>query len=368
MDNYEAAVKVGSHNSLAYSKIGSLWYAAKNYKLALENYKKAKEADTTNPLPYRDLANAYQLAGNYNLALENDEIYLQKSDKNINDQIQYANILFLAKKYSEAEAKMEDLISNGHERPYMYRIIGYSAFETKAYPKAYKNMKIFFNKEKDTSHLIPEDYLYMGKIYAAMASEDSVKKEIYADSAEVAYLKAVKMDTAQDKSEIYHGIADAYKEARLYAKAGEWYGKIVAANSDAPALDYFYWGYWNYVSTNLEKAEKAFNAMIAKYPKEGSALYWLARTEAAKDSKAETGLAAQPYKNWLNFQAEGYKKEDKQLMSAYQYLAYYYYNIKKETECLKWAGKIQELDPENEFAKSLKTYFESLKKSKAAKK
>ena len=366
MTNYESAVSAGTHNSLAYSRIGYLWYAAQNYKLALESYNKAKEADTSNPLPYRDLANAYQRAGNYENALKNDELYLKKSDKSINDQIQYANILFLAKKYPEAQSKMEELISGGHERPYMYRIIGYSAYETKDYPKAYQNMQIFFKKEQDTSKLIPQDYLYMGKIYSALAAQDSLKQQVYADSAEKAYLHAVAMDTTQNKGKIYHDIADGYKDAKLYAKAGEWYGKIVAADTNAPALDYYYWGFWSYYGHEYDVAEKAFTAMKTKYPKEGSALYWLARVEAAKDSKAETGIAVQPYKDWLAFEAEGYTKEDQQLMYAYQYLAYYYYNQKNQTECLKWANKILEKDTTNKFAQSLKDYFTSQKKNAQA--
>lgn len=366
MTNYESAVSAGTHNSLAYSRIGYLWYAAQNYKLALESYNKAKEADTTNPLPYRDLANAYQRAGNYENALKNDELYLKKSDKSINDQIQYANILFLAKKYPEAQSKMEELISNGNERPYMYRIIGYCAYETKDYQKAYNNMQTFFKKEQDTANLIPQDYLYMGKIYSALAAQDSLKQQVYADSAEMAYVHAVNMDTTQDKGKIYHEIADGYKDAKIYDKAGEWYGKIVAADTNAPALDYYYWGFWSFYGQQYDAASEAFTAMKTKYPKEGSALYWLARVEAAKDSKAETGIAVQPYKDWLAFETEGYTKEDQQLMYAYQYLAYYYYNQKNQTECLKWANMILEKDPSNKFAQSLKDYFASLKKNAQA--
>lgn len=359
MNNYEAAVKVGTHNSLAYSRIGYLWYVAHNYQDALTSYGQAKDADTTNPLPYRDLARAYQRAGNYDNALKNVELYLQKSDKNINDQINYANILYLAKKYPEAEAKMEGLISSGNERPYMYRIIGYCAYETKKYSKALENMNTFFQKETDTSMIIPDDYLYYGKIYSALADQDSTKRAVYADSAEHFFIKAVSMDTVQDKSDMYREIADGYKDAKIYDKAGAWYGKIIAANPDAAALDYYYWGFWNFYGKNYDESEKAFISMKEKYPNEGSALFWLARVEAAKDSDAKEGLATQPYKDWLAFEAEGYTKKDQDLMYAYQYLAYYYYNQDDAKECLEWANKILEKDPANEFAQSLVDYFKA---------
>src|SRR5690606_26031967 len=120
MNNYEAAVEKGTHNSLAYSRIGYLWYVAQNYEKALESYNMAKDADPSNPLPYRDLAQAYQRSGRFENALSNIESYLAKSDQTTNDQITYANLLYLAKKYPEAEAKMEELLTSGVERHDMY--------------------------------------------------------------------------------------------------------------------------------------------------------------------------------------------------------------------------------------------------------
>ncbi len=49
MNNYENAVAKDAKNSLGYSRIGSLWYSARNYTSALDNYGKAKDADPTNP-------------------------------------------------------------------------------------------------------------------------------------------------------------------------------------------------------------------------------------------------------------------------------------------------------------------------------
>src|SRR5690606_37157842 len=131
MSKYEHAIEVGTHNSLAYSKIGSLWYAAHKYDLALKSYEQAKNADPSNPLPYRDLAYAYYRAGNYENALKNIEDYITRSDRSIADQITRADLLFYAQKYSDAKAEMQQLIDQGVEKPYMYRIIAYSAYETK---------------------------------------------------------------------------------------------------------------------------------------------------------------------------------------------------------------------------------------------
>jgi tetratricopeptide (TPR) repeat protein len=361
MTNYEAAVEKGTNNSLAYAKIGSLWYAAHNYDAALKSYEQAKNTDPSNPLPYRDLADAYQRAGKYENALQNIEKFLSLSDKSIDDQITYANLLFLSGKYPEAKVKIQELIAKGVEKPYLYRLIGYSAFETKEYPKALENMRLFFSKEKNEDKIINDDYVYTGRIMSALAGQDSSKAKQYNDSADYYFNKVVAMDTSKDKSQLYTKIAEGFKDSKEYAKAGQWYGKIVSDNPNAPALDYFNWGLYSFYGKNLTEATKAFQAMRAKYPDEASAIYWQARVAAAIDSEAKTGGAVQPYKDWLAFNKEGYEHKKADLMNAYQYLAFYYYNGNNETETMTYINKILELEPSNEFANQVKEYYQKLK-------
>ncbi len=368
MSNYEKAVESGTNNSLAYSKIGSLWYAARKYDDALKNYGFAKDADPANPLPYRDLAYAYYRAGKYDNALTNIKEYLNLSDKSTDDQIIYADLLFLSKKYPEAKEKMQELITKGIEKPYMYRIIAYSAYETKDYPTALKNMHVFYTKQKDQSKIINEDYVYSGKIMSALAGQDSSMAKAYNDSADYYFNKAVASDTAKDKSELYRQIGEGFKDNREYAKAGYWYGKIIADNPDAIALDYFYWGYWNFYGRNYNEAAKAFKTMRAKYPNEGSALLWEAKVAAAIDNEAKTGGAASLYKEWLSFQFDGYEKKEADLMGAYQYLAFYYYNTENQSEAMVYVNKILEKEPNNEFANQVKDYYQKLKASNGSRK
>lgn len=364
MNNYEKALEKGGQNSLAYSKIGYLWYVAKNYKSAVESYSKAKEADPNNPLPYRDLAYAYQKAGNYKYALENVENYLQHSDKDDAAKIAYANLLFLSEDYAKALTQMEELVASGNDRADLHRGIAYSAYEIKDYAKAYSELEAFFAKENNTEEHIPNDYLYRGRLYLVKMEEDSANAQSYVEKAEESFNKAleIEVDEPEAKDKLLHKIAESYQEAGQYGPAGKWMGKVIAADADAPALDYFYWGYWTFVGRDYDMAQKAFKAMKAKYPKEGSALYWLARVEAAQDAKAQTGGAVESYEEWLNFEEEGYEKKEDQLMYAYQYLAYYYYNKKNESEALQWSHKILEINSDNEFAQSLIKYFKDLKK------
>lgn len=365
MTSYEKAVDLATNNSLAYSRMGSLWYAARKYDDALKNFNMSKDADPSNPLPYKELAEAYQKAGKYDRALENIKKFIDLSDKSIDDQITYANLLFLSENYGEANVKIEELLANGVQKPYLYRLVGYSSYETKNYPKALEYMHKFFAIETRPDKLIFDDYLYMGRIMGALAASDAQHATLYNDSADFYLNKAVAMVPASEKGELFKKIADNYKDAKEYAKAGVWFGKVVANDPDAPAIDYFNWGLYAYYGQDLNDAAKAFASMRQKYPDEGSAIYWQARTAAAVDHEAKTGGAVQFYKEWLEFKHEGYDHKDSDLMNAYNYLAFYYYNTENEKEAMVWINKILEKEPQNDFANQVKDYYQKLKKSGA---
>ncbi len=366
MTNFEKAVEKGTHNSLGYSKIGDLWYQAHNYDAALKSYGQAKDADPSNPLPYKALAEAYQRAGKYEAALTNIQKFLELSDKSIDDQITYANLLFLSQKYSEAQAKIQELIGKGVQKPYLYRLVAYSAYETKDYSKALDNMRLFYSKQ-DPKKIIPDDYLYSGKIMSALAGVDTPQAKMYNDSADYYFNKVIAMDTAKDKSEMYIKLAEGFKDAKEYGKAGIWYGKVVADNPEARAVDYFNWGLYSYYGKDFDAAAKAFAGLRTKYPTEGTGYYWQARTAAAIDSDAKTGGAVQYYKDWLNFQKEGYERKQADIMTAYQYLAFYYYNANNEKDAMEWINKILELEPSNKFANDVKDYYNKKNKPSGGK-
>lgn len=349
MTSYENVIAKDPKNSLAYSRIGKLWYAARKYDSALVNYARAKDADPTNPLPYRDLANAYFYVGKYELAKQNSDEYLKLSDKTTEDKIQHANLLYLAKYYEDAIKEMKDLIGSGAEKAYMYRIIGYSQYELKQYQDALTNMNTFFAKQ-DPKKILPSDYLYYGKILG----ENGKMLE-----AEQYYDKAIAADTSKDKSELYRNVAEGFvsmKNDTGYAKAGKWYGKIATESPEPKALDFFYWGYYNYYSKNYEEAAKGFAAMRAKFSEQPSAPYWQGRVAAAIDNEAKTGDALPFFNDWLKIEdSQNYTKKPADLNIAYQYIALYYYNKGDNAQAMQYVDKITNLFPDDAFAKQLKT-------------
>lgn len=347
MTNYQSVTEKDPKNSLAYSRIGALWYAAHRYDSALVNYSRAKDADPTNPLPYRDLANAYTYIGKYELAKQNSDQYLKLGDQSTADKIQHANLLYLAKYYPEAITEMQQLISSGTEKAYMYRVIGYSQYETKDYANAAKNMQTFFAKQS-ADKILPSDYLYYGKIFLQNGN---------VDSADFYYSKAIAADSTKDKSDLYRQIAEGFvalKTEAGYAKAGDWYGKIPAQNPDAKPIDYFNWGLYKYYGKNYQEAAKAFAAMRAKYPDQPSAVYWQGRVAAAIDNEGKSGEALPFFNDWLNINDPNYVKKPADLNKAYQYIALYYYNKGDKAQTQVYMDKIFAIDPNDSFAKQLK--------------
>jgi tetratricopeptide (TPR) repeat protein len=349
MDNYESAVSKDAKNSLGYSRIGALWYAARNYNDALANYAKAKDADPKNPLPYNDLANAYFYVGKYDLAKQNIEQYLQLSDQSCDDRIRYANILFLAKDYGPAISKMQEVMGTCGERPYMYRVLGYSQYETKDYANALQNMRNFFAKQTDQSKILPTDYMYLGRIYGAQK---------LADSAEFYYTKAISADTSANKKGAFIDIAESYKSMNTepgYAKAAQYYKMAIdAAGDKASALDYFNWGLMNYYAKNYTGGAQAFEQMETRFPDQPSATYWRARVAAAVDNEGKTGAATPHFTRWLAIpDNEAYKHKPADMNLAYQYLAIVAYNKNDKAATREYIEKIKAIDPTNALAKQL---------------
>lgn len=347
MNNYEAAVAKDAKNSLGYSRIGALWYAARNYKDALENYNKAKDADPNNPLPYRDLANAYTYIGNYTLANQNLDKYFELSDKSVDDKIQRANIKFLAKDYNAAIAQIQELESAGNvQKPYMYRLLGYSQYETKDYTNALKNMQLFFSRQ-DPKKIIPSDYLYMGKIYGALKN---------ADSTDFYYTKAMNADTSANKTKIYTEIAESYKAMNTeagYAKSAEYYGKVVKSSATPTATDYYWWGTMNYYAKKYDDAAKIFEEMETKFPAQESATYWRGRVAAAQDNEGKTGAALPFYEKWLGIVGPNYDKKN-DLLNVYRYGALVNYNKGNKAKAQEYIDKIGTINPNDELATQLK--------------
>ncbi len=341
MTTYEGVVAKDPKNSLAYSRIGSVWYSARNYELALKNYGEAKNTDMENPLPYRDLSNAYFYSGSYQNARKNIEEYLKYSDKSPANDQQYLNLLYLTKDYPATISKANELMAGGKKSPGLYGMLAYSQMETKDAANALTNARSYFATQK-SGKLFPADYMNMGRIMLMNGMTDS---------ANYYYQMAATKDTSANKSVTYKQLGETFKDAKDYPRAAEWYGKLVKEYPQSPAIDYFWAGAMGYYSKDYLGAEKIFTQMETKYPDQPSATYWRGRVAAAMDEDGKSGIGVPFYEKWLGTTAE---KKNGDLMQAYQYLTLFYYNKGDKAKMNMYLDKITTLEPDNAFAKQIK--------------
>jgi tetratricopeptide (TPR) repeat protein len=353
MTSYEYAEEVEAFKSIANYKMGNHWYAAKNYDSALAKYAKASLYDDKNPLPYRDLANAYYKVGKYSISKDNIEKYLKLSDNSIEDQIQYANTLYQAREYKMAIDKMNELISKGSERPYMYRVIGYSQYEMKDYVAAKNSLDMLFKKQ-ETSKIIPLDYINYGKILM----QDSTKTA----EANMNFDKGLAIDTSEDKNYIYRELAEAFKTKEDYKSAAKWYSKIV--DSGLPtiqSLDAWWAGVLSYFAGDYPQAEIMLNKMAAKYPDYKSTYFYLARNKVGSaDKDFQNGAGVEPYKKWLGMVNDDPAENDN-LKKAYSYLGNVAVAKGNKEEAIMYSTKMNAIDPNDGTAKYLMQMIAAMK-------
>ena len=345
MTNYEAVTEKDAKNSLAFTRIGDLWYEAKNYESALENYGKAKDADNTNPLPYKSLARAYASSGRYKLALDNLQKYLQLSDNTPKDKIDYLEALFLAQSYCDAAKQAKDMINTVTDmklKTEIYSVLGFSEAVCGDSVDAVKNVRIYLQRQ-DPAKVFPTDYVNYGKLFMKLGM---------LDSAVFYYNKGIAGDTAQNKTDIYRQIAEAFKTKKDYCSSASWYDNLIKANPETQPLDYAWRGIMYYYCRNYDNAMKAFNDFGTKYPDQPSVPYWQGRTAAAIDSDATSGAAVPYFTKWFDKVGPNYEKKN-ELKGAYEYLLYYFYNKKDKENMNLYKEKIQAIDPNDKALKDL---------------
>ena len=358
MNNYEKASEVEKNNSLAYSRIGDLWFAATNYKLALENYTKAKENDATNPLPYKALADAFQRSGRYDKALENIQQYMKLSDNSFNDRKLNAEILYQSKNYCDAIKSAKELMNTNPipdtVKTELYGIIGFSQIYCNDSLEAVKNINTYFSRQKP-ANIVPAAYIDFGKLWLKL---DNL------DSAAYYYNLGLSADTAKDKSETYRQLADAFKTKKNYCKSAEWYDNLVKSNPGTQASDYAWRGIMFYYCGNYEKTINVMNEFKVKYPDQPSGFLYAAKAAAAIDSTDTSGIAVPYYNQWFEKVGPNYDKKN-ELKPAYGYLLVYYFNKEDKDKMALYKEKLRALDPNDRYLLQIEELEKNAKAQKA---
>jgi tetratricopeptide (TPR) repeat protein len=329
-----------------------IFVSQKNPEMYLKYFTEAVAADPNYGPAWYQLY-FYHYFKNVNTAMDYLKKYMAVSDRKLQTDYDYTDLLYLTGQYEEAIKNAKQLINNENDAPpRLYKLIAYSYKEIGKTEDAFDYMKKYF--------AIAPDSIQIVKAFSTMADLIASKKQN--DSAIVLYMKAVSME--KDSAELvnyYKKLANIFKEEKNYTDEAYWFGKYYALRKDASNVDLFNWGIAHYLSGEYLRSDSVFAVYSEKYPTQDFGYYWRARSNAAIDTAMEDGLAVPHYIKVIEIDQQDTTNTTnrKHLIEAYGYLAAYEANHEKNYEiAIDYFEKLLMLDPDNNSARK---YLDVLK-------
>lgn len=343
---YERAVFFDPTYALAYRKLGEVNLLMNNYTDALKAFKKSVEINPMQILVYKDLGDLYYSTGEYADAVTAYQTYMSRTEITSDDKERFAILLFFNRKYEEASALLEQVLSVSKNEAVLLRLEGYIAYETGEYQKGLEIMNKFFSIHQPKK-IIPTDYLYFARILVKTGN-DSL--------ARVSYKKAIDLDPG--KTEIYEELAKLASKNNNHAEAAEVYRLMGVREADKTVAtflagkEYYFEGnnwkerYDSLLRTHKKrkvpfndslalresmkiyflKADSAFTIVNQLNNAYAGGFLWKGRVKAILDPEAENSGAKDAYESALLILLKGEQDNNKKMIiECYRYLGYYYF-------------------------------------------
>ncbi|WP_082161766.1 tetratricopeptide repeat protein [Rufibacter radiotolerans] len=332
--NFDKALNLEPKNARALYSKGKLYVQSRNYKSAGENLEAAVAADPKFAPSYLELAELYYLAKQFPKSSEYITKYISLAENTPETRAKYASILYLTKDYTNAMTEIQNVLKVDPNNVAMNRLLAYSYFDTKQYDKALEAMKSYFAKYDETKR-IPSDYEY----YANILVENKKPQE-----AVDLILKAKQLDP---KNPIYDDLlAKQYLSLKDYPKAIEAY-KAKFAVTPPSNTDLFYYGYTYELNDNYKTADSVYAIITTTNPTYAYGHLWRARVNSNLDPDTKLGLAKPHYEEFIKLTSGDKEKYKKDLITANNYLGYFYYLKKDKANATKYWTEVKALDPTN---------------------
>ncbi|GAC1305448.1 MAG: hypothetical protein NVSMB24_14330 [Mucilaginibacter sp.] len=367
--NYSSALAIDPKSTAAIVATGVLWRYADNYDDSEKQFKAALAIDPNYGPAYREWAETDVRFATTDPKLYDSKVkeavdhykkYITLTDYSVETQMHYADFLIRAKDYVALQKVASDLTSSAKSNLRVYRYLGYAAFENKDYPSAEKAMTKWVS-EAGPKRVIPNDYLYMGRIELAQKHDSLGVRDLR---------KALELDTSQ--VDIYGEIAKSMYASGKYIEAAEAYRKYGEKSRLATLQDHFKEGFSYYQaysdqltkseknksvkpdSTLLVRADSAYTYVERKATKPNSqvALYHAyVKDYEDNDRNNIKGLAKPYYEQFIQLTLAKGAPDDKtksSLANAYVYLGTYAENKEHDqAKALDYYTKAKEMDPTN---------------------
>lgn len=355
MTAYEKALPTAKNKASVYTRMGTLWMAAQQWKLAKENIDKAIAADPTYAPAYKALA-AYDIKYQQNAKATQDLInYTKYADEDPYTQLEIAKLYFTNEDYANSKAVL-DKIFDKIDDPIKFKLRAYQLYADGKYAEAKQNMDTFVS-QADKSRVQPADQGLQGLIAAGLAKTetDAAKKSALTAEAQqkVAIAKAAKDETMKWDMELAKiaggGASQADADAGPTNPTIEGLKKQVAANpQDTDALFKLATAYqdvknWNGAVLTWQKMSTLLPDWAPAYYSQGYSYQQAGNNDAARIA----------YEKFISTVKPADMEANKQTL-AYAYFAVAY--MVKDTDLAKakdYVAKSLQLDPTYEDAVKL---------------
>lgn len=371
----KAAVDV---NGKDFATLMSLAYTYKeipNGGLAAQYYEYAEAIEPKNPLPKLMIAKVYKAAKvpdkpviyfdkaiavqpNYTPALRGkaEHLYFARkwedaakaykelvgkgAEVTIEDEMQLANTLYITHDCKGTSELVEKILAKDGSKNYLRRLQAYCDYENGDYVRGLQILNDYF-KIVTPEKMLPSDFEYHANLLLKTKGDTSM--------AMVDYQKAIDMDSSGGRWHLYRDIADlqyARKDQCGAAISYKIYLDSLPA-TDANYASYLYkLGLSQYYcktdSLRYVNAEQTFVKITVARPTALIGWFWSARSAEMQDPTQEEitadptlatkyGKARTYYEKYIELAGVDKEKNKKDLLRAYQYLAYTYFVAKEET-------------------------------------
>ncbi|WEK34364.1 MAG: hypothetical protein P0Y53_17905 [Candidatus Pseudobacter hemicellulosilyticus] len=358
--SYEAAI---ANNNGQYApasfQLGKIFVAQKNPELYVTYFEQAIKNDAAFAPAYYELYYHYYFL-DVAQASANFKQYVANTDTNPENDLLWADLLYLGKAYDQAITKTNELIAAHPENtsPRLYKLLAYSYLGKQDTATALNYMHTFLAKEVDSNYVL-RDYDLMAELYATQPGKE--------DSAALFYQKAL---TRVEDSAAYYGyykkLGNLMAATKNYSAQAGWLGKYYDNNARATNLDLFNWGLAHFRAEEYQLADTVFGTYIGKYPEQGFGYYWRARSNALMDSGMVTGTAIPHYEKLIAVLEldTSNATNRKWLVESYGYIAAYQTNTAKDfPAAISYLEKVLTIDRDN---KDAARYIEILEKNMAS--
>jgi len=356
---YQRAAELNPSLARAHSQIGYIWYLARNYQLSLTSFEKAISIDATFAPAYRNLAELYYYTGQYEKAKDTFAKYLTLADKNDDTNYRYAQFLFLTKEYNKALTLLKEVEKQDSSKAIMFRLMGYSNYETGNYKEGLYDMNKFF-KMAGSLNLLSSDYEYYGNLLMKTGRDSLAFLNIE---------KAIQLDST--KFELYKEIADTLYKRKKYGEAAVYYAKKIDKMPKPAGADYFSLGLSYYFDSAYVKADSAFKSVTETNPDWPNGYLWRARSNMGLENvDSVKGLAIPYYQTFIEkAMSDSVKyasKMTRELSESYRTLADIYYKLGQAETAIPYYEKYLLLNPTDVDIKEMVSQIKAYLKKKSA--